>query len=274
MRRRSEIEVLTKTFADSTACKESVQKGGIASGSVNTSDLINNERNSIVAEFCRRVQSVIWERRLFDTDTRGRKTIGLARDVRKGDKVCILYGCTVPVILRRVKKGSTKEALQKIIEDELLDDRIEALRSCVYNLETILERKERYRRMKERKGVEYEREIKEALAVARGKEREYKMRRLGAAATDTSKGWWLSSIWGSLFSPRASEAPIAEKKAPRRGDLMRGVAETPRYTEEPKKDDGVFYEFVGEAYVHGMMDGEALRMKFYEEIPDVLFELR
>jgi hypothetical protein len=50
------------------ACRESVLKGGLASGSVNTSDLINNERNSIVAQFCRRVQAVIWNRSLIRTE--------------------------------------------------------------------------------------------------------------------------------------------------------------------------------------------------------------
>jgi hypothetical protein len=41
------------------ACKESMTKGGIQSGAFNTADLINNGRNSIVAQFCRRVQAVI-----------------------------------------------------------------------------------------------------------------------------------------------------------------------------------------------------------------------
>jgi len=49
-----------------------------------------------------------------------------------------------------------------------------------------------------------------------------------------------------------------------------------RYPTIKDKDEGekVFYEFKGEAYVHGMMDGEALRSKFYWEIPDTLFEIR
>jgi len=86
-------------------CKESVSKGGFLSGAVNTSDLIHNERNSIVAQFCRRVQAVIWNRLLIRTEA---GSLGLAcKDVRKGDLVCILYGCSVPVILRRCEKPKT-----------------------------------------------------------------------------------------------------------------------------------------------------------------------
>ena len=66
---------------------------------MNTTDLIHHQRNSIVAQFCRRVQAVTWERALVKTRD-GR--LGLvAKGVQRGDLVCILYGCSVPIILRR-----------------------------------------------------------------------------------------------------------------------------------------------------------------------------
>lgn len=102
------------------ACRESVNKGGIASGRVDTAALINNERNSIVAEFCRRVHAVIWNRRLFRTRD-GR--LGLASNVDKGDKVCILYGCTVPVILQQQPDKSPIDC-----EKEREEDQVEALK--------------------------------------------------------------------------------------------------------------------------------------------------
>ena len=57
---------------------------------------------------------------------------------------------------------------------------------------------------------------------------------------------------------------------------LSGASKLPakRYTDDLVQKEEVYYEFKGEAYVHGMMDGEALRMKFYEKIKDVLFELR
>jgi hypothetical protein len=53
----------------------------------------------IVVSFLRRVQSVIWNRKFFVS--KANRWIGLApTDARVGDLICILYGCSVPVILR------------------------------------------------------------------------------------------------------------------------------------------------------------------------------
>lgn len=83
----------------SRACKESFNKGSFQSGTIDTTGLINNERNSVVAQFCRRVQAAIWNRALVRTES---GKLGLvAKNVQAGDLVCILYGCSVPVILRR-----------------------------------------------------------------------------------------------------------------------------------------------------------------------------
>ena len=89
------------------ACKESFKKGGTGGGAVNTIDLINYERNSVVAQFCRRVQAVVWNRALIKTRAGRLGLVG--KNVKKDDKVCILYGCSVPVILREnTCKGDEK----------------------------------------------------------------------------------------------------------------------------------------------------------------------
>jgi hypothetical protein len=96
----------------SRACEESFKKGGFESGAVDTTGLINYGRNSIVAQFCRRVQAVIWNRALILTKDR---RLGLtSKSVQPGDQVCILYGCSVPVILRKNKEKTEQE-----VEDEL-----------------------------------------------------------------------------------------------------------------------------------------------------------
>ena len=42
-----------------------------------------------------------------------------------------------------------------------------------------------------------------------------------------------------------------------------------------KKDDPEnYYKFIEKLYVHGMMDGEATRTRFYDEEPDQEFEIR
>ena len=115
----------------SRACKDSFAKGGFKTGSVNTTALINNERCSIIAQFCRRVQAVIWNRCLITTESH---RLGLAgQDVQREDIIAILYGCSVPVALRRVKKS--KDDIMRQMEDDfvILRDRIIATYRKVVN---------------------------------------------------------------------------------------------------------------------------------------------
>ncbi|PMD30276.1 HET-domain-containing protein [Hyaloscypha variabilis F] len=57
------------------------------------------------ADFLRRMQSIIWGRRFFKTQ-RGQPGLG-PPDCKKGDIVAILWGCSVPVILRRVAEDQS-----------------------------------------------------------------------------------------------------------------------------------------------------------------------
>ena len=100
----------------SRACQDSFLKGGLMSGSVNTTGLIDNNRCSIVVQFCRRVQEVIWNKVLIKTR---RGNLGLVgKNVQAGDLVCILYGCSVPVILRRSSEPKSDDDINaEIIED-------------------------------------------------------------------------------------------------------------------------------------------------------------
>jgi hypothetical protein len=52
------------------------------------------------------MQTVVWMRRLMLTEKR--KILGLVPDdADKGDYICILFGCSVPVVLRGVKHVPT-----------------------------------------------------------------------------------------------------------------------------------------------------------------------
>ena len=103
------------------ACQEAVKT--LHHGTVlDLTAIIDEGGSSIVAGFLRRVQAVIWGRRLMLTE-KGR--LGLAHEnAGIGDKICILYGCGVPVILREynVSHRDTQEyRSQKIREyDERL----------------------------------------------------------------------------------------------------------------------------------------------------------
>jgi hypothetical protein len=65
---------------------------------VDTKQSIENGRSSEAAEFLQRVQAVVWKRRIVLTDD---KSIGLVPEgAKEGDLIAILFGCSVPVVLR------------------------------------------------------------------------------------------------------------------------------------------------------------------------------
>jgi hypothetical protein len=73
-----------------------------STGVLDTSALIRSGGPSIMVEFLERVQSVVWNRKFFTTI--GRNLFGLGPDgLQNGDAVAVLYGCSVPVILRPVE---------------------------------------------------------------------------------------------------------------------------------------------------------------------------
>ncbi|KAJ8131906.1 hypothetical protein O1611_g1718 [Lasiodiplodia mahajangana] len=261
------------------ACKESVHKGGIASNSVNTSSLIDHERNSIVAEYCRRVQSVIWGRRLFKTK---RGQLGLAPDdVQQGDKICILYGCTVPVILRMHKK--TKED----IENEAMEDKVEHLKSLIRKWEQNCLRKAAYAPEKKKyQDTEAWENMMTAKAMAEKALRGDAQNSKGREKIDSDRSSDDSSH--SQVTPQSSKddedknedtSEVQEEgddnSHPRPGNLKRTMTTYQENKIKASREGPLHYcEFIGECYVHGMMDGEALREKFYLDIADRVFELR
>lgn len=77
-------------------------------GNINTNELLTfGKCPSIATEFLRRVQSVVWDRMLVLTEGRkgSKKLLALVPpEAEEGDLICILYGCSVPVVLRRQRK--------------------------------------------------------------------------------------------------------------------------------------------------------------------------
>ncbi|KAK3722403.1 hypothetical protein LTR37_002394 [Vermiconidia calcicola] len=56
--------------------------------------------NPILVEFLKRMMAVIWNRKLFKSAVH--EQLGLApKKARQGDSICILHGCSVPVVLRQ-----------------------------------------------------------------------------------------------------------------------------------------------------------------------------
>ncbi|KAE9977567.1 hypothetical protein BLS_001276 [Venturia inaequalis] len=85
------------------ACHYAFKQTGIASA-IDTEQLLDNISLSMVKEFLQRVQEAVWNRQLIKTK---RGYLGLAPDAaEKGDMVCILYGCSVPVVVREAENGN------------------------------------------------------------------------------------------------------------------------------------------------------------------------
>ncbi|CZR68976.1 uncharacterized protein PAC_18877 [Phialocephala subalpina] len=78
-------------------------------GDLSTSALMENPGTpSTMVTFLKRVQEVVWNRKFlrskcFQHDGSKKRLFGLApTSAQEGDLICILFGCSVPVILRRV----------------------------------------------------------------------------------------------------------------------------------------------------------------------------
>ena len=69
----------------------------------------------VVVEYLHRVQAVVWMRRLIVTAER--ETLGLVpAKAKKTDLICILAGCSVPVVLRKIEADKrTGEIYYKLI---------------------------------------------------------------------------------------------------------------------------------------------------------------
>jgi hypothetical protein len=106
--------------------QSTVKERGLEYG-FETARLIHESPNAQVAEVFRRIEAVVWNRRLIRTKggfmpwLRGTQTdkgtgaLGLApSDTRKGDLICIIFGCSVPLILRRTDPPKQDEGQQNI----------------------------------------------------------------------------------------------------------------------------------------------------------------
>jgi hypothetical protein len=75
----------------------------------------NLTTNDVLKEFIDRVLSVIWGRKLARTAKQKRLAL-LPEATQRGDVIAILYGCSVPVVLRKLKeKTTTREEIWELI---------------------------------------------------------------------------------------------------------------------------------------------------------------
>jgi hypothetical protein len=278
----------------SRACKESFLKGGLVSGSVSTTDLINNERCSVVAQFCRRVQAVIWNRSLIKTKN---GNLGLvSRNVREGDLVCILYGCSVPVILR--KNDLRKTDIE--VEEERVEDMDALIKTFLDNWGRRFKRTKMSREGREKKKLEEGKKEKERTGQQsdqtshQKKERKDRKdrkndpendptdqepeqekdakRKLGATEIilDFRKKVAEAKAKEEVAAPK-NENGATDEEGVKDGKDVKDVQKDSKLMEE-----GVywFHESLSECYIHGMMDGEAMALQNTSGISTQAFEIR
>jgi hypothetical protein len=84
------------------SCLYAIQREN-ASGDIDLNSIIRQETTpTIVVHYLDRVQDVLWNRKAF-LGGYNNDLFGLcSRNANEGDYVCILYGCSVPVILRKL----------------------------------------------------------------------------------------------------------------------------------------------------------------------------
>lgn len=90
-------------------------------GDINVGKLIEAGEDEMMIRFLKRVRDVVYNRKFIRSAStvyhnrgkyRSRKLFGLApREVRSGDLICILLGCSVPVILRQQANGKQFEII-------------------------------------------------------------------------------------------------------------------------------------------------------------------
>ena len=184
--------------------------------------------------------------------------LGLVHDgVRTGDLICILYGCSVPVVLRKYAK--TDEQLEsERAEDELMHKQKKE--------EAVLKIQEFWRKKRpkigKRKSIwrrywHYSRLIVPAAFVIFITLEHLSLITLCISITLilVFPELLLGKIWSRLVREYRIRLPLMPKKTG--GQANRN-----------------YYKLIGPCYVHGMMNGEAIMYQNDNQVRPEIFELR
>lgn len=225
------------------ACHESV-KSERSGETIDTKKLITEGRCSIVAAFLRRVQAVIWNRRL----ARGARTQQLCmtpKATEKDDMICILYGCSVPVILRPHYKTDDE------MEDEIRTDDAqwrEKRDVAARRIATFF---------RKRQLAKLEQGLSRASTITNGSVN-------GAHVNDDG-----DTLRRSRRSTMDEDcAAIAQEEKDELSARLKAAKATP-----PKDPSRRYFEFIGPCYFHGFMNGEAIEEQNTQGIHSQVFEI-
>jgi hypothetical protein len=196
-----------------------------------------------VASFLRRVQQVIWNRSLARSQLMHSLCM-VPKATEVGDIIAILYGCSVPVVLRKHFKTD------KEIEDQILCDERESNLPREKAAAIILEGFRRRRKHRQDNQATQPSQSPEEMA----KEESEKRKRMEVIDRETEE--------------------LLEEERMERIHLMERI----RAAQATAPDDisRQYFEFIGACYVHGMMNGEAIEQQNIrgdKGIPSEVFEM-
>lgn len=256
-----------------TACGHALRPGP-KGGPINTETIVSYGGCSVVVDFMRRVQAVIWNRKLMRTGSRN--YLGLVpKATEQGDLIAILYGCTVPVVLRRLEKT----------EKQMRDQRNAREKQDRERAAVTIQRSWRRKVIRRREAARVHDFKQEAAEI------DPPSTKAGSPSTPSKSTRAKSSKRRRETAPDEIGTPHAKRRSRGMAGLVEEpdeihLPETPRKHKhyclrcqrefkrappeavslsgepyKPKEPDLYFYEFLGESYVHGMMNGEAITVK-------------
>jgi len=101
-------------------------------GDLHVSSPLGRRMSEMTAAYLKRVESVIWKRKMFEglpiKQPAGSSLplFGLVpEDTQTGDELCILFGCTVPVVLRKVVGLQLSQPLYELIGEAYIHGKMD-----------------------------------------------------------------------------------------------------------------------------------------------------
>jgi hypothetical protein len=125
------------------ACLHGLVDSRVTDSEDNLHSLMPNDRtiSQLATRYFARVANIVWNRRLIEVNTWDEfhgPQFGLApKQAGQGDLVCILLGCSVPVVLKAVKEPRVPDLFQLVGEcyvDGLMDGEAVENEALVKNL--------------------------------------------------------------------------------------------------------------------------------------------
>lgn len=108
-------------------------------GDLDLSKMITEERTpELAVRFLKRVQSIVWSRKLLSAESTGgggrESLFGLGPEkMEEGDLICILFGCSVPVVLRRHYVEATASSCFEFIGESYIHGKMNG--EALFNLD-------------------------------------------------------------------------------------------------------------------------------------------